>query len=131
MEIEEILKQCTIDDKVVRLPDIQLDRKTYCDVAKRLELIGGKWNRKFKGFLFENDPTELLADVQNGEKRNLKKEFQFFETPAELAEKLVSYIIISKLEQNNSFTFKITLFIFNVSLSSIDAFQEYSVLLSF
>lgn len=92
MEIEEILKQCTIDDKVVRLPDIQLDRKTYCDVAKRLELIGGKWNRKFKGFLFENDPTELLADVQNGEKRNLKKEFQFFETPAELAEKLVSYI---------------------------------------
>ena len=92
MEIKEILSKCTIEDKIVRLPNIQLDRNTYLDVAKHLELIGGKWNRKFKGFLFESDPTELLSDIQNGEKRNLKKEFQFFETPAKLAEKLVSYI---------------------------------------
>lgn len=92
MEVKEILKNCTVEGNIVRLPDEQLDRKTYLDVAKHLELIGGKWNRKFKGFLFETDPTELLADIQNGEKRNVKKEFQFFETPSELAEKLVSYI---------------------------------------
>lgn len=92
MEVKEILSKCTIDEKIVRLPDIQLDRKTYLDVAKHLELIGGKWNRKAKGFLFEQDPSELLKDIQEGNKRNIKKEFQFFETPAELADKLVSYI---------------------------------------
>ena len=92
MEIEEILKQCAVSGNVVSLPNIQLDRKTYLEVAQKLELIGGKWNRKLKGFLFNEDPTELLTDIQNGVKRNLKKEFQFFETPNDLAEELCSFI---------------------------------------
>lgn len=92
MNAEEVLKQCQVDEKLVTLPDIQLDRKTYLEVAQKLELIGGKWNRKAKGFLFEQDPTALLSDIQNGDNRNIKKEFQFFETPEVLAEELVSYI---------------------------------------
>jgi len=92
MEVLEVLKKCEINDKVVTLPDIQLDRKTYQDTAKKLELIGGKWNRKFKGFLFEQNPTELFADICNGDTRNLKKEFQFFATPEELANELVGHI---------------------------------------
>ena len=36
--------------------------------------------------------AELLADIQNGDNRNLKKEYQFFATPKELAQKLCSYI---------------------------------------
>lgn len=92
METIEILKQCTIKGNVVFLPDIKLDRKEYLAVAQKLELISGKWNRKEKGFLFEQDPAELLADIQNGDNRNLKKEYQFFATPKELAQKLCSYI---------------------------------------
>ena len=92
MEIEEILKQCAVSGNVVLLPNKQLDRKTYLEVAQKLELIGGKWNRKLKGFLFNQDPTELLTDIQDGVKRNLKKEFQFFETPDDLAEELCSFI---------------------------------------
>jgi hypothetical protein len=101
MEVLEVLNQCKINDNIVTLPDIQLDRKLYQDVARKIELIGGKWNRKFKGFLFPENPTNLFADICNGDNRNIKKEFQFFATPAELAEELCSYIpanAISALE---------------------------------
>jgi predicted RNA methylase len=89
MTTQEVLDQSTIEGNVVFLPDIVLDRKQYCEVAKSLELIGGKWNRKAKGFVFPHDPSELLKRVNTGEKVNLKKEFQFFETPSDLADELV------------------------------------------
>ncbi len=92
MEVNEILRQCRIDSNRLYLPDIQFDRKTYLAVAQKLELIGGKWNRKAKGFIFEQNPEELLSDIQNGENRNLKKEYQFFETPEDLAKELVDFI---------------------------------------
>src|SRR5204862_5173800 len=40
-------------DKIV-LPT-QLERKTYLDTNKVLERIGGKWNRKQKGHVFEDE----------------------------------------------------------------------------
>jgi len=87
---QKILKQCTVEGNVVKLPQQQLDRKLYLEVAKALQLIGGKWKGgKIAGFVFPNDPTELLAQIANGEKRNLKKEFQFFATPDSLADNLV------------------------------------------
>lgn len=90
MKVEEVLQQCTVDDNVVRLPGIQLERNQYLDVKKRLELIGGKWKGgKVQGFVFESNPTGLLYQISNGEKRDLKKEFQFFETPDHLADRLV------------------------------------------
>lgn len=92
MEVLEILNKCEINEKVVTLPNIQLDRNTYQDVARKLELIGGKWNRKYKGFLFEQNPSELFADICNGDNRNLKKEYQFFGTPENLVDELCSHI---------------------------------------
>lgn len=90
MTKEQVLQNCTVDGLVVKLPNIQLDRKIYQEVAKSLELIGGKWKGgKVFGFVFLKDPTELLNEIANGEKRNLKKEFQFFGTPDFLADKLV------------------------------------------
>ena len=98
MTTQEILQQCIIDGNVVKLPTIQLERKSYIDVAKQLNLIGGKWKGgKIQGFVFEQDPTELLKQISNGEQRNLKKEFQFFETPDELADRLVS---LAKINSN-------------------------------
>jgi phospholipid N-methyltransferase len=95
MTTKEVLQQCKIDGNIVKLPNIQLDRKEYTEVKKQLELIGGKWKGgKTQGFVFEEDPTELLEQIVSGEKRNLKKEFQFFPTPDELADRLVSKAII-------------------------------------
>lgn len=88
---QDVLQDCTIDGNIVRLPAGQLDRKLYQDVAKSIELIGGKWTgRSIMGFVFPQDPTELLAQIATGEKRNIKKEFQFFATPDHLADQLVS-----------------------------------------
>lgn len=90
MTKEQVLQNCTIDGNVVKLPNEQLDRKLYQEVAKALELIGGKWKGgKVFGFVFTTDPTDLLGQIANGENRNLKKEFQYFATPSKLADKLV------------------------------------------
>lgn len=43
MTTQEVLQQCTVEGNVVKLPAQQLDRKLYQDVAKALQLIGGKW----------------------------------------------------------------------------------------
>lgn len=95
MTVESVLNDVTIDGTIVRLPNVQLDRKTYMDVAKKLELIGGKWKGgKVAGFVFEEDPSELLADIQKGDTRNLKKEYQFFATPRKLALRLVQRLSV-------------------------------------
>jgi len=91
MTTQEILSQCTVHDNIVKLPDRQLDRDTeYMPVKKQHELIGGKWKGgKTAGFVFQSDPTELLAEIAKREKRNLKKEYQFFATPDTHADYLV------------------------------------------
>jgi len=91
MNTQEILKGCTVDGMVVKLPEGQLDRKVYMDVKKHLEGIGGKWKGgKVSGFVFSHDPNELLGRVADGEKVNLKKDFQFFGTPDIICDRLVA-----------------------------------------
>ena len=69
----EVLQNCKVEENVIKLPDTQLDRKEYLEVKKALELIGGKWKGgKISGFVFKTDPTDLLNQIANGEKRNLK-----------------------------------------------------------
>lgn len=100
MTATEVIRACTISGNVVKLPNLQLDRKTYLEVAKSINLIGGKWKGgKIGGFFFEADPTALLGKVAEGDKVNLKKEYQFFETPEELAIRLVEYC---NLQPNDS-----------------------------
>jgi hypothetical protein len=89
MTKQDVLDDCRIEDKVVFLPNIDLERKLYMEVNKALQGAGGKWNRKAKGFVFPQDPAPLLGRVQAGEKVNLKKQFQAFYTPTAIAEKLV------------------------------------------
>lgn len=92
MSKEEILQQCNVEGNVVKLPNVQLERNEYLEVKKSLELIGGKWKGgKVAGFVFQTDPSDLLSQIANGDKRNLKKEFQFFATPDELADELVYF----------------------------------------
>lgn len=94
----EILQMCRINGTTVELPPMQLERSLYLEVSKALELIGGKWNRKAQGFIFPQDPTQLLDQIANGEKINLKKEYQFFPTPSNLSEKLVDLAKINELD---------------------------------
>lgn len=87
---EQVLQACTVEGLMVKLPNQQLDRKLYQDVAKALQLIGGKWKGgKVQAFVFESNPTDLLSQIANGEKRNLKKEYQFFPTPPDIADYMI------------------------------------------
>lgn len=96
----DVLKECTVNGNVIYLPTVRLDRKLYQEVANALELIGGKWKGgKVMGFVFPHDPTELLQTIANGEKKNLKKEFQFFATPARLARQLA---VLADLQQTDT-----------------------------
>src|SRR5210317_1704180 len=85
MTKQDVLDQCRVEGNNVFLPDIQLERPLYVEVDKALKGMGGKWNRGVKAHVFPSDPSALLGRVQNGETINLKKEFQFFETPEDLA----------------------------------------------
>lgn len=88
----DVLQKCTVEGNIVKLPDVQLDRKLYLEVKKAIELIGGKWKGgKTWGFVFQTDPTDLLDSIANGKNVNLKKDFQFFATPKKIAEMLVDY----------------------------------------
>ena len=70
---EQVLQNCTVEGTVIKLPNVQLDRKLYQEVAKALELIGGKWKGgKVFGFVFATDPTDLLFQIANEHKKTRK-----------------------------------------------------------
>lgn len=96
----DVLKNCRVEGNNIYLPEGQLDRKLYQKVAKRLNLIGGKWiGRKIQAFVFDSDPTELLAQIASGEARNIKKEYQFFATPDDLADIMVEHADLEYSDQ--------------------------------
>ncbi|MGV8136465.1 MAG: N-6 DNA methylase [Mangrovibacterium sp.] len=100
MQVTDILSQCAVDGLIVKLPAGQLDRNDYLEVKKALELIGGKWKGgKVSGFVFKEDPSDYLSQLCQGEKINLKKEFQFFGTPDALADRLVE---LAEIEPEHS-----------------------------
>lgn len=99
-DILNILEKCRIEGNIVYLPDKPLDRKVYLAVNKHLENLGGKWNRKAKGHVFNSDPTNSFEHMLlTGETTDFKKEFQFFETPPELAMKMVEMAELDSLDE--------------------------------
>lgn len=94
-DVADVLRRAITDGNAVRLPGDQLDRKLYQATDKVLQALGGKWNGKARAHVFSNDPAEKLAAAL-GEGRAIdelltrKKTLQFFETPADLAARLVA-----------------------------------------
>jgi predicted RNA methylase len=89
-EVRAVLGTSLTDHETLKLPE-QLDRKLYVAVNKAIELMGGKWDRKRKLHVFADDNayyavTDALA---TGTVIDLKKTFQFYETPQDVAEQLV------------------------------------------
>ena len=88
-EILAILERCRIEGNVLFLPAVQLDRKDYQEVNKCLENIGGKWDRKVRGHVFDDDPTEAFNNMLiTGETTDMKEILQFFPTPRTIAEQI-------------------------------------------
>lgn len=89
--VEEVLRHCTFGDNILRLPDVQLNPKSYAEVKTWIMEAGGKWTGgKTQGFTFDFDASRVAGILLQGKRCNLKQEFQFFSTPPALAEWLVS-----------------------------------------
>lgn len=111
MKIKEnilnILANCTIEGNTLLLPPEQLDRATYINVNKCLDSIGGKWNKKAKGHIFDYDPTEAFENlVMTGETEDMKKTFQFFPTPKNLAEKVCKIVDVKHIDTSKGNIFE-------------------------
>jgi 16S rRNA G966 N2-methylase RsmD len=64
-------------------------RKLYLDVNDALMALGGKWNRKAKGHIFDSDPTDKIENaILTGEVTPPSKN-GYFPTPALIVEQLI------------------------------------------
>lgn len=88
--VEEILKHCTLEDNVLKLPQVQFNKKSYAEAKKWIEEAGGSWQGgKVQGFTFPFNAERVFSILHEGKRCNLQQEFQFFATPPEVADWLV------------------------------------------
>lgn len=88
--VEEILKHCTLEGDVMKLPAVQFNKKSYAEAKKWIEEAGGSWQGgKVQGFVFPFNPQRVFSILHEGKRCNLQQEFQFFETPDAVADWLV------------------------------------------
>lgn len=88
--VEDILKHCTLEDSVLKLPKVQFNKKSYAEAKKWIEEVGGSWQSgKIQGFTFPFNPERVFSILKEGKRCNLQQEYQFFETPPQLADWLV------------------------------------------
>ena len=88
--VEEILKHCTLENNILKLPQVQFNKKSYAEAKKWIEEADGSWQGgKIQGFTFPFNPERVFSILKEGKRCNLQQEYQFFETPADVADWLV------------------------------------------
>lgn len=100
MEVIEVIKQCSADGNILRLPKMELSREDYLAVKKAIEKNGGKWKGgKTFGFVFaDRDAADVIDSMVNGF-ADIKKDFQFFATPSDVADLMVAKLEIQPYEK--------------------------------
>jgi len=84
-----ILSRVTVEGNTILLTCGQLERKQYLAVNEILENMGGKWNKKAKGHIFSEDPTDRLEAVLLTGEITPPKKNGYFPTPSEVVTRLV------------------------------------------
>ena len=88
--VEEILKHCTLEDNVMKLPQVQFNKKSYAEAKTWIEEAGGRWQGgKIQGFTFPFNAERVFSILHEGKRCNLQQEYQYFATPPEVADWLV------------------------------------------
>lgn len=88
-QVFDVLHQCTIKNGVLYLPNIRLDRKMYEAVNEVISRLGGKWNRKAKGHVFECDPSEDFQQVLETQAMPKKNPTAYYATPSNTAQDIL------------------------------------------
>lgn len=103
--LRNILLSSTVKENVLFLPQ-QLDRSTYMEIDKLLKALGGKWNRSAKGHVFSDDPRKKISEaLEVGEVVDVKKTYEFFETPQEVVNLMTERAVIQGDHVSNMDTF--------------------------
>lgn len=90
-----VIKNSTMTEKSVKLPEGRLDPKVYREIDKAFLIIGGKWNKSAKAHLFNDDPREAIKSLINdGSIVDVKKTTQAYYTPADIASTIARAIQI-------------------------------------
>ncbi len=88
--VEEILKHCTLENNILKLPQVQFNKKSYAEAKKWIEEAGGSWQGgKVQGFTFPFNAERVFSILKEGKRCNLQQEYQFFETPDSVADWLI------------------------------------------
>jgi len=100
LSTQDIINNCSIDGNTVKLPQVQLNKKVYAEVKKTLENAGAVWEGgKKQEFVFPFNPERIMNELKSGKIINLQQDFQFFETPADVSDYIVSF---ANIEENDS-----------------------------
>jgi xanthine/CO dehydrogenase XdhC/CoxF family maturation factor len=69
----------------------QLERKLYERTNKALETMGGKWNRKAGGHVFNTDPRPMVEGLLENGALTVTRD-GFFETPRAVVERMLALV---------------------------------------
>lgn len=76
--VEEILKHCTLENNILKLPQVQFNKKSYAEAKKWIEEAGGSWQGgKIQGFTFPFNPERVFSMLKEGKRCNLQQDYQF------------------------------------------------------
>lgn len=81
------INSCTVKGNIVSLPPQSQPLNDYGKLKKALTNAGGIYKRNT--FIFASDAQPFIDRLTGGEKVNIKKEFQSFNTPSNMADWLV------------------------------------------
>lgn len=89
-EILAIISSGECDGPNFRLTTGTLDRKVYQEVAKVLDAVGGKWNKRAKALVFEGDAEDAIEQLLlTGEVVRVKQKLGQFDTPSALVTMMI------------------------------------------
>ncbi len=82
--------QCRVEGQSLFIEG-SLERKDYVALNKLIEALGGKWKKKAKAHVFEDDPAAVIEEVvQTGVYTRTKQDFGQFDTPDDLAATVIA-----------------------------------------
>ncbi len=100
-DVAEVLRAAICNGDRLTLQG-QLDRKMYERVNKVLDISGFKWSRKGKDkchLALKGSASETLAQaLDDGQIVDPKKEWDFFETPADLADRMAEIVGLNQYD---------------------------------
>ncbi|MEK2631148.1 class I SAM-dependent methyltransferase [Pseudomonas aeruginosa] len=91
------IKRCLIEDRSLLLPsrdECELDVRTYGKFKGLMESIGGRYVLGQNRFVFDFDPSGLVARLGEGE--NYARSLQFYPTPPEAAALVTDHLQVGR-----------------------------------